>query len=111
MPVPNSSLTDSGRDPAKSKYTSDDRIGHSRQRREAARPVQRVRAFYFCLSSIWGFAVGASAVAVGVRLSGSTVGLDLPVLGLVVGGVAVAVVGGLMAAAAYREARRHRGDH
>jgi hypothetical protein len=103
------SMTESNR-PAMREYTSDGRASHSHRRRSADRP-KRVRAFYFGLASIWGFAVGASTVAAAVRLSGIAVDLDFPALALVGCGVAFAIVGGFLAAEAYREARRRHGDN
>jgi len=83
--------------------------GPSRRREEPPHPVRGIRLFYFGLASAWGFVVGASVVAAARRfeldLEGSLVG-GFAFLGA---GLGVAVLGGMVAATAYRDARSRRG--
>jgi uncharacterized membrane protein YhaH (DUF805 family) len=66
----------------------------------------RTRRAYFLLSALWGFGTGAIALAVGAKLAGSAFGMSAPVLATVAVSVPVALLGGFVAAEAYREARK-----
>ncbi len=74
---------------------------------EVAGSHRRTRLFYFGLASTWGFLCGVVGLAVVLSARGHAVGIDrLAILLLLVPALAVALVGGAMASAAYREARR-----
>jgi hypothetical protein len=79
--------------------------------RVSTRRVRRLRlhAVYFSLAAIWGFLAGTGAVLVGLAAVGRPTRLG-PGATLLVGCAAIlALLGGLVAAAAYRAAsRRHR---
>ncbi len=68
---------------------------------------RRMRLFYFGVASTWGFLCGVVGLAVVLSERGNAVGIDkLAVLLLLVPALAVALVGGVLASAAYRESRR-----
>ncbi len=70
-------------------------------------PGRRLRRLFFCLASLWGFIVGCAGLAIGLDLRGHQIGAEDPVILLtIVTGAVLAVVGGAILAAAYREARR-----
>ena len=74
-----------------------------------AKSISGLRRFYFGLASLWGFLSGAVTLSVAFAVSGRSVpGLPLTLAALSVGAV-LAVVGGVIAAGAYREARRRVG--
>jgi hypothetical protein len=68
----------------------------------------RLRILYFSLASAWGFLSGSAGVFLGLEMLHQPVRLE-PLSGFLLGGAALAALaGGLVAAAAYREAtRRH----
>jgi hypothetical protein len=77
-------------------------------RRSSARSRTRLRSTYFGLASLWGFLTGSGAVLLGLAIAGRPVELGLGTDVLLIGGGAVALLGGLVAAAAYREASRRQ---
>jgi hypothetical protein len=81
-----------------------------RSRRAAANNSQRgrLRLFYFSLASLWGFLIGTATLLYGFSLAGTR--LDLSPAAIIAMSVAVilAVVGGVVASRAYREASRRR---
>ncbi len=98
-----------GTDPgqARAEYSARPASGSSRHRNSAPRPRQSewIRRFYFALSSLWGFAVGASATAAAGRLEAAFGGSGLAHFVPLAAGLALAVAGGVLSAAAYRTAR------
>ena len=78
------------------------RAGGSRSSR--GRPRGRLRGFYFGLASLWGFLSGTAAVFVALRAIDRPLQMQQPVPLLLAGAGLVALLGGLVAAAAYREA-------
>jgi hypothetical protein len=68
----------------------------------------RLRALYFALASLWGFLIGTATLLFGFSLGG--VQLELSPLAIIAMSAAVvlAVVGGMIAARAYRDASRRR---
>lgn len=76
-----------------------------RHRHESRRPRKAVRRFYFALTSLWGFVVGAFAIAASDRLEPTSRGLTLLRAGSVGAGLVLAIAGSFLAAAAYRNAR------
>ena len=89
---------DGGRSPALRRRRRSERgMGTSIRRR-------RLRLVYFALASIWGFLAGTAAIVVGLAVTDQPVRFA-PWLVLALGVAALAaVVGGAVAAAAYRDA-------
>jgi hypothetical protein len=70
---------------------------------------RRLRTLYFSLAALWGFLAGTGAVLIALTTVGRPAGLAARGLIFVAGAAVLAVVGGLVAAAAYRSAsRRYR---
>jgi hypothetical protein len=69
-----------------------------------------LRVLYFCFASVWGFLCGAIGLAIILPTRGrpSAFGGSLVLL-MLIPALAVAIVGGAVSAAAYREARRKAG--
>ncbi len=67
----------------------------------------RVRFFFFGLAALWGFTMGAAVLVIAVSLGGHEVRLSPLLVGVALPGVLLSVLGGLIAAAAYRQNRRH----
>ena len=68
-----------------------------------------LRAGYFALASIWGCLAGTGVLVVGLSLLGRPIRLGSTVAGFLGLAMILAVVGGLLMAAAYRAAsRRYR---
>ena len=81
-----------------------------RARRTSSNRAQRrkLRLIYFSLAALWGFLIGTAAVLFGLSLGG--ISLDLSpgtIVALAVSSI-LAVVGGMIASRAYREATRRR---
>lgn len=66
----------------------------------------RLRLVYFGLASAWGYAAGVGVVLAALSSSGAPVRWSAPLVGATVCGVGLAVLGGALAAGAYREAKR-----
>lgn len=66
----------------------------------------RLRKAYFLLAALWGFATGAIGLAAAAKLGGAEFALSKKVLVLLAATAPVALLGGYIAAEAYREARR-----
>ena len=74
-----------------------------------SRARQGLRAGYFALASIWGCLAGTGVLVVGLSLLGRPIRLGSTVAGFLGLAMILAVVGGLLMAAAYRAAsRRYR---
>jgi hypothetical protein len=70
---------------------------------------RRLRALYFSLAALWGFLAGTGAVLIGLRTVGQPTGLAPRCVAFVAVAAVLSLVGGLVAAAAYRSAsRRYR---
>jgi hypothetical protein len=66
-----------------------------------------LRLLYFCIASVWGFLCGAIGLAIVLPGRGYPSGFQGPlVLLLLIPAIVVAILGGAVSAAAYREARR-----
>jgi hypothetical protein len=65
-----------------------------------------IRAFYFVLAALWGYALGAVVLMLALRSSGGIVPIDGSLLARVAPGALLALLGGVVSAAAYRQARR-----
>ncbi len=96
-----------GTDPgqARAQYSARRERNWSRQPGSSPRPREWIRRFYFALSSVWGFAVGASAIVAVGRLEAAFGGSGLARFALLAGGLLLAVAGGVLSARAYRNAR------
>lgn len=85
-------------------------IADSAPRRKT--PVRRIRSStrlrfaYFAFASLWGFLAGVGSLLAATSLVGKTPRLGVSLVTTLVPGAALAVLGGIVAAAAYREARR-----
>lgn len=95
--------TDPGQ--ARVQYSARRERNGSRQPGSPPRPREWIRRFYFALSSVWGFAVGASAIVALGRLEAALGGSGLARFAVLAAGFALAVAGGVLSAAAYRNAR------
>jgi len=58
---------------------------------------------FFGIAAVWGFLIGSGAILGGLSLLGRPVGPEPLLLGLLAVALVLAVVGGWVAAAAYRE--------
>ncbi len=79
---------------------------HAGRNAKPANSSARLRRFYFFLASIWGFATGAIGLAAAAKLGGIEFALSKKVLAILAAAAPVALLGGYIAAEAYREARR-----
>ena len=81
-----------------------------RRRRRPGRPDNlaqaRLRKFYFSMAAFWGFLIGTVAVLAGLVALGRPLRLAPIVAFVLIGAAIVAVVGGLIASLAYREASK-----
>jgi hypothetical protein len=68
-----------------------------------SRARQRVRAIYFVLATLWGFAMGSAAMLAASASAGRAVQLDQPAAVALALGLVVALGGGVLASRAYRE--------
>ena len=75
----------------------------------ASRARRGLRAGYFALASIWGCLAGTGVLVVGMSALGKPIRLGTTIAGFLGLAMLLAVVGGLLTAAAYRAAsRRYR---
>ena len=87
------------------------RVG-SGSAREYSRPAGgdrrhgRLRLVYFWLAATWGYATGVGIVLAALHASGIRVPWGAAVVGMTLCGVVIALLGGGLAAGAYREAKR-----
>lgn len=79
---------------------------HAGRNGKPASPSARLRRVYFVLASVWGFATGAIGLAAAAKLGGVEFSFSKKVLALLAASAPVALLGGYIAAEAYREARR-----
>ena len=77
-------------------------------RRAAANRTQRRRLqlVYFSLASLWGFLIGTVALLFGFSLAGRRLELSPVAIVALSASIILAVVGGMVASRAYREASR-----
>jgi len=86
----------------------------SRPRRRSRRAVanrnqrRRLQFVYFSLASLWGFLLGTVALLFGFSLTGRRLDLSPVAIVAMSAAVLLAVVGGMVASRAYREAARRR---
>lgn len=100
---------------AQPEETTEETISYSPARRakRSSRSAQqrsrtRLRRLYFSLAAIWGFLVGTGAILGGLAARGRPLRLDPIVAVLLLAAGGMALIGGIIAAAAYREARRRQ---
>ena len=83
---------------------------YTRRRSHRDQPKRRsrswVRLLYFGLASLWGYVIGAAVLVAALSFSGHSVTLNPVIVGLIVPGAVVAFIGGVLSAAAYRQATR-----
>jgi hypothetical protein len=87
-------------------------VGHARRRRSRRRSQpdaarlrrRRLRLVYFILASIWGFMSGTVALLASLVVLGQPLQLQTPVVLAMLIAALLALVGGVVAARAYREA-------
>ena len=79
-----------------------------RSRRAVASRTQRHRLqfVYFSLASLWGFLIGTIALLFGFSLAGRRLELSPVAIVALSASIVLAVVGGMVASRAYREASR-----
>ena len=81
----------------------------SSSKSSASRARRGLRAGYFALASIWGCLAGTGVLVLGLAALGKPIRLGTTVVGFLGLAMLLAVVGGLLTAAAYRAAsRRYR---
>ena len=66
----------------------------------------RLQLVYFSLASLWGFLLGTAALLFGLSLTGRRLDLSPVAIVAMSAAVILAVVGGMVASRAYREASR-----
>jgi hypothetical protein len=81
-----------------------------RSRRATASNSQRrrLRLFYFSLASLWGFLIGTATLLFGFSLDGTRLDLSPVAIVAMTAAVVLAVIGGIVASRAYREASRRK---
>ncbi len=67
---------------------------------------RRLQFFYFSLASLWGFLIGTVALLFGFSLAGRRLELSPVAIVALSASIVLAVVGGMVASRAYREASR-----
>lgn len=82
-----------------------------KSRRAAANRSQRrrLRFVYFSLASLWGFLIGTVTLLFGFSLGGKRLDLSPVAVVAMSAAVLLAVIGGMIAAKAYRDASRRGG--
>ena len=95
-----------------------DRLGEEREttvprrRRSSGRSVSRernrLRLLYFSLASLWGFLIGTLTLLVGLSLVGRPVRVGPVGYSMLAAAATLAVAGGFVVSAAYRDASRRR---
>lgn len=92
----------------RAEYTEPRRSQRGSTRRNSTRSQsrRRLRVLFFSLAAIWGYVVGGASLAAVLAVTGRFFALDGWSLLLLVGCAGIAIGGGLVTAAAYREARR-----
>ncbi len=73
-----------------------------------SRGHRTIRAFYFAVASSWGFVAGSAAVLIALNALGRPVPLAGALVTALITAAALAVVGGIVVSAAYRDASRRR---
>ena len=79
-------------------------------RESSAKRRSKLRFFYFGLASVWGFLIGTASILGTLTYLGRPVQLDPLLLALLASTGLVALAGGGVAAAAYREAAGKSGN-
>ena len=78
----------------------------SRRANSTRNQRRRLRLVYFSLASLWGFLVGTVTLLFGFSLSGRRLELSPVAIVAMSAAIVLAVVGGMVASRAYREASR-----
>jgi len=84
------------------------RRGSSRRASASSNQRRRLRLIYFSLASLWGFLIGTATLLFGLSLEGTRLDLSPAAIIAMSAAVVLAVVGGIVAARAYREAARRK---
>ena len=79
---------------------------NSRQATSDRNQRRRLQRVYFSLASLWGFLIGTATLLFGFSLSGRQLELNPVAIVAMSAAVVLAVVGGMVASRAYREASR-----
>ncbi len=79
---------------------------HSRRAAASRTQRRRLQLVYFSLASLWGFLIGTVALLFGFSLAGRRLELSPVALVTLSASIVLAVVGGMVASRAYREASR-----
>ncbi len=79
---------------------------NSRQATASSNQRHRLRLVYFSLASLWGFLIGTATLLFGFSLGGRRLELSPVAIVAMSAAVVLAVVGGVVASRAYREASR-----
>jgi len=61
---------------------------------------------YFGLASLWGFCIGTAAILIGLNLMETPLRPDPTLMAAIAAAAVLALVGGIIAAIAYRDAAR-----
>jgi hypothetical protein len=69
--------------------------------------VSRLRIVFFSLAALWGFLLGALTVGVTLQLTEPGLAIHPLVVLAILPGAGLAIAGGAVSAAAYRQARGH----
>lgn len=83
-----------------------------RRRRQSRRAAsnrsqrRRLRLVYFSLASLWGFLMGTVTILFGFTLGGRRLELSPVAIVAMSAAIVLAIVGGMVASRAYREASR-----
>ncbi len=101
--------------PETSKYAAEERrprespqLPRRRRRRQGRGQRDRLRVVYFSLASLWGFLMGTVTLLFGFTLGGKRLDMSPVAIVAMSAAIVVAIVGGIVASRAYREATRRR---
>ena len=78
----------------------------SRQASAGRTQRRRLQLVYFSLASLWGFLIGTVTLLFGFSLAGNRLDLSPVAIIAMSGAILLAIVGGMVASRAYREASR-----
>ena len=106
-------MPETSENPARERSTLETAAPSVRGRRRNSRKAtsngsqrSRLRVVYFSLASLWGFLIGTATLLFGFSLGGRRLELSPVAIVAMCAAVVLAVVGGVVASRAYREASR-----